>query len=590
MGTTSRRSRLRRFRSFLWPYRWSFAAAALLLALEIPLSASIPLIAQRFFDRALPARDLGLAVRLCLLIAGVSLAAEGANALHGLLLNRLRLGFGFRLRLSVFRHAQRLPLSYFADRDTGYLMARQTEDVTAVEDIFAETTLRAIADAIRAALFVGLLLYLDVVLSLTAFLVVAVLAVLIAAISRPLRAASGRLRESSAQVSAALHDTLSGHALVQAAAGESRIRSIFARHLSALMRDQFRRDSMGLLSVRVSRFGTSIGVSVSLLVGVWRILGGSLTVGGMFAFFLYIGRLYDAVNNLAAANPAIQKALASADRLTEILDAEPAIRDLPGARELPIRRGAIAFRRVSFSYRPGLPVLREVDLEARPGETVALVGPSGAGKSTLVSLIPRLLDADGGAVEIDGVDIRGYRLLSLRRQVALVPQEIFLLNRSVRENLTFGLPGGRRISGERIREAAAAANAHDFIQALPDGYDTMIGERGVKLSGGERQRLAIARELLRDPRILILDEATSHLDAESERLVQEALEKLKRDRTTFVIAHRLSTILDADQILVLDGGRIAARGSHGVLLRESVLYRNLYETQFDIPRARSQSA
>lgn len=590
MSAVPRRSRLRRFKRFLWPYRWSFAGAALFLALEIPFSASIPLIAQRFFDRALPARDLGLAVRLCLLIAGVSLVAEGANALHGLLLNRLRLGFGFRLRLSVFRHVQRLPLAYFSDRDTGYLMARQTEDVSAVEDVFAETTLRAVADAIRAALFVGLLLYLDVVLSLTAFLVVVVLAGLIAAISGPLRAASGRLRESSAQMNAVLHDTLSGHALVQSAAGEIRIRSIFSRHLSALMRDQFRRDSMGLLSTRISRFGTSIGVSVSLLVGIWRILDGSLTVGGMFAFFLYIGRLYDAVNNLAAANPAIQRALASADRLAEVLDAEPSIRDLPGARDLPVRRGAVTFRGVSFAYRPDLPVLREVDLEARPGETVALVGPSGAGKSTLVSLIPRLFDTGGGRIEIDGVDVRDYRLLSLRRQVALVPQEIFLLNRSVRENLTFGLSGARRVTDERIREAARAANADDFIQALPDGYGTMIGERGVKLSGGERQRLAIARELLRDPRILILDEATSHLDAESERLVQEALEKLKQNRTTFVIAHRLSTILDADQILVLDGGRIAARGSHGVLLRESVLYRNLYETQFDAPRARGHGA
>jgi subfamily B ATP-binding cassette protein MsbA len=569
-----------RFLPLIRPDRWRLAVAGSLMALEVPLSIAVPLIARELFDQALPADDFGLAVDLCLLILGVSLVSRILGFLQGFLLMRFRLRFNRRLRLKLFRHFQSLDLAYFLDKDTGYLLSRQVDDVGDLEGVLADTFLSAVVESLRAVFFVVVLFVLEPYLAGSGMLFVAGVVAFNLLSSRPLRRAAGETRETWSLSSTTLYEALSGHFLIRACAAEPHVRALFTSRLVRHLRARYRRD---LLVIALSRLGglvDALGLSLTLLVGIWRILGGHFTVGGMFAFYMILVNLFGVTRALASLNPTLQRSLASAARIGEILDTRPVVRDRPDARPLAIRRGQVAFREVEFSYRPGRPVLQEIELDARPGETVALVGPSGAGKTTLVSLIPRFFDVERGAVEIDGVDVRQYSLRSLRRQVATVPQDVFLLNRSVRDNLVFGLSGGDpRIAQDRIEEAARAANAHQFIRRLPQGYDTLIGERGIKLSGGEKQRLAIARELLRDPRILILDEATSNLDSESERLIQEALERLRRSRTTFIIAHRLSTVLAADHILVLDGGKIVAVGDHASLLDGSPLYRRLYETQ-----------
>jgi subfamily B ATP-binding cassette protein MsbA len=318
-----------------------------------------------------------------------------------------------------------------------------------------------------------------------------------------------------------------------------------------------------------------------MLVVVWygsrEVMGGRLTPGELVGFLGYIGMISQPVNSLVRAFGAWQQALGAADRIFELLDADSLVKDPPDPRVLPKVEGRVTYENVSFAYVPDHPVLEDINLMVEPGEIVALVGPSGAGKTSMVNLLPRFYDPTTGVVRLDGVDLRELSLKDLRQRIGLVPQETILFGVSVRENIRYGRFDAR---DEEIENAAQVANAHDFILGLPDGYDTIIGERGATLSGGQRQRLAIARAVLRSPRLLILDEATSALDTESELLVQEALSRLMQGRTTFIIAHRLSTIRNAHRILVMDGGRIVESGSHTELIKQDGLYRRLYEAQF----------
>jgi len=571
---------IRRFLPFMRPDRVIVIVAGVLMLVEVPFSVVRPLIARHLLDAALPAGDTRLVMLLCLLAAGVSVMNQILSGLASWMLARFHARFSFRVRSHIFRHFQALPLGWFSDKDTGYLMSRQTDDVDNLDGILADTFIRAAMDAIRALFFVVVLVMLDRFLAVTAFLFVAVMFGIQALFSRPLRRASQVTRESWSLSSASLHDSLSGHALIRASAAEPAERRRYTSRLATHLRARFRRDILGMIAGRLSGTAGGVGLALILLVGSWRILEGSFTVGGLFAFFLYLGNLFGATHALASLNPTIQRALASAERIAQLLDTEPAITSPPRAPARVIERGEVEFEEVEFAYRAGEPVLREVSMRAAAGSTVALVGPSGAGKSTFASMVPRFHDVDLGRVRIDGTDVRDMRLRDLRGQIGVVPQDIYLFNRSVWDNLVVGLDRPR-VERSAVEEAARAAHAHDFIRALPEGYDTLIGERGVRLSGGEKQRLAIARELLRDPRVLILDEATSSLDSTAERLVRDALSRLRRSRTSIIIAHRLSTVLAADQILVFDRGEIIARGPHATLLDCCALYRELYETQFD---------
>ena len=343
---------------------------------------------------------------------------------------------------------------------------------------------------------------------------------------------------------------------------------------------------LGALATSSAGFFVALGPALVLWYGGYRVMGGALTIGGLIAFYTYIGKLFSPVFRLAQLNVTFQSALASIDRIFEFLDVEPEVRDAPDA--IPVRdiTGEVRFEGVHFSYQPGEPVLEDISFSVRRGERIAIVGPSGVGKTTIIDLMMRFYDPALGVITLDGTDIRKLAVTSLRSHIGIVSQETFLFNTTIGENIRYG---NRKAGKEEIMEAAGKANIHDFIQELPEGYETLVGDRGVRLSGGERQRLSIARAILKDPRILILDEATSSLDSKSENLIQRALDPIMRDRTTITIAHRLSTVVDSDRILVLSRGRIVERGSHWDLLKEDGVYKMLWEEQMRSEREHTRS-
>ncbi|NLI45632.1 MAG: ABC transporter ATP-binding protein [Acidobacteria bacterium] len=485
------------------------------------------------------------------------------------------------VRNDLFDHIVRQSTLFFARHSTGKLTSRIVNDVDKIQ----ETVSRSLADFARQVLtmvaFVVLLFYIDPYLAGATLVVGPVVAGITSFLGRRIKGYGWHSQEHMAEMTNMLQETMSGHRVVQGfgmEAGESL---------------RFRRMTDGLL-----RFNLKAGRIVSInpplmeLIGVlifvpflvyahFRIQAGALTVGAFAVFLTSLVRLYDPVRRISRMHLGFQQTFASVDRIFEVLEEDERVAERSDAAELPPMRRDIVFDHVSFHYeRPGdepVPVLEAIDLRVPRGEVLAIVGSSGAGKSTLANLIPRFFDPTGGAIRIDGVDLRDVRLDSLRRQIAIVTQETFLFNDTVRNNLSYG---SGDVSADRLEAAARAALAHDFIVKMPQGYDTIIGERGARLSGGERQRLAIARALLRDAPLLVLDEATSSLDSESESLVQQALANLMQNRTTFVIAHRLSTVRNAGRIIVLDRGRIVETGTHDELLALGAVYKKLHDIQF----------
>lgn len=480
------------------------------------------------------------------------------------------------LRQEIYSHIHDMSLAYFTRTPTGEIMTRTTNDVTLVGASVTDLFRNAFREPLNMVGLIALLLIINWKLALLSLVVFPAALYPIVQFGRKMRKRGGQYLQRYTELTTLLQETISGIRIVKAFAMEAYERERFRAHNERLFRALMRISLVDCLTHPVMETLGAIGVVLAVWVGGYLVLTGELTAGGFVAFLGALGSLYQPIKRLSQVNNNVQQCMAGLTRIYQLLDTQPDVAEAPDATVLPAIQDRIEFVGVHFAYDADQPVLADLSLVAKMGQLVAIVGPSGAGKTTLVNLIPRFYDPTRGVVLIDGVDIRGVTLHSLRAQMGIVTQETILFDDTIYNNIAYGRSD---ISAARVEEAARLANAHEFIAALPDGYQTRIGERGVRLSGGQRQRLAIARAILKDPPILILDEATSSLDAESERVVQEALDRVMEHRTTFVIAHRLSTILRADTILVLKDGSIVETGTHASLLARPGVYAQLYETQ-----------
>jgi ATP-binding cassette, subfamily B, bacterial len=482
----------------------------------------------------------------------------------------------FDLAEDLFARFQRRSLLFHKRNAVGDTMSRITTDTWCMYQLTDTVVFAPFHALLTMAGMVFLMAQLDGTLTLLAVAIAPFMVGASFLLGKPLRAAAKLKREIESRIQSHIQQTLTGIPVVQAFGQEERENLSFQKFASEAIRSQQRGALLGSVNSLTSGLITTLGSGVILWVGARHVLGGSLSIGSILVFLVYLNALHAQIKIFANLYTALQGLSASVNRVVEALDAAPEIAEKPTAHALPSLRGAVQFENLWAGYDPDRPVLKNISLDVRPGETIAIVGATGVGKTTLVNLIPRFADPWQGRVLVDGCDVRNVQLKTLREQIAIVLQEPFLFPISVAENIAYGKPGASR---SEIERAAHAANAHQFISALPNGYDTVIGERGGTLSGGERQRIAIARALLRNPPILILDEPTSALDAHTERQIIDALRQLMKDRTTFVIAHRLSTVRRADRIIVLKDGEIVETGTHQELLASRGHYARLHDVQ-----------
>jgi subfamily B ATP-binding cassette protein MsbA len=481
-------------------------------------------------------------------------------------------------RRHLFRHLQHLSVAFFARRRTGELLSRLMNDVTVIQSVVTETPIDSAKQLVTLVGGVAFLLAMNWRLCLLILVLLPVLVLVAKLFGRRLKALSTSIQDQTAALSTLVEEVISGIRIVKSFVQSGREADRFSRQIDQALSLTLRRAAIMAVFIPTISLLTFSAAAAVLWYGGQQVIDGVVTPGDLFAFVLFAGILIGPFSSAARVFAQIKEAQGATERVFAILEAQPDIRDRPDARPLPPVRGQVRAESVSFAYDPRSPVLSHVSFEAQPGELVALVGPTGAGKTTVINLLHRFYDPTQGRVTVDGHDLRDVTLESWYRQVALVPQETILFGGTILDNIRYGRPEAEEAD---VEAASRAAHAHEFISALPDGYGTLVGEKGVNLSGGQRQRIAIARAILKNPRVLLLDEATSSLDTESERLVQEALERLMKGRTTFVVAHRLSTIQRADRILVLDKGLVVEEGSHADLLAGKGLYHYLYTVRMN---------
>ena len=481
------------------------------------------------------------------------------------------------LRSVLYGHIQKLSLAYHDQKRTGDLISRVTSDIDAVQNLISNVLLGMLVNVLTLIGMLGVMFYLNWQFTLIAMVVAPGLFWAVYHYTRRIKEASRDVRRKEGEVVSVLEEVLSSIRVVKAFAREDYEQERFEkRSLESVERSLAARSLKAKLSPLVEVI-VACGTCLVLWWGSRLVVSGALTSGELLVFLLYLGKMYKPMRELSKMTDTISKADVGWERIREVLENEQSVRNLPGARKASKFRGDIQYEHVAFSYTADQPLLKDLSMNIKAGQLAALVGPTGAGKTTIVSLLPRFYDLTSGVIKIDGQDIRNFKIKSVRRQISFVLQESTLFRATIWQNIAYGKPEATR---EEIIRAAQMANAEEFIVRMPEGYDTLVGERGVTLSGGQRQRITIARAIIRNAPILVMDEPSSGLDAESEELVFDALSKLMADRTSIVIAHRLATVSRADVIFVIDGGRVAEQGTHQELLERGGLYSRLYELQF----------
>ena len=570
------RANIGRIFRLLAPYKRKQVQTLLSMVAAVVLSLLLPLILRFLIDDVIGKKQGRLLLPLVGFTLAVFIAASFFNFFTSYLFSLMGQGIVRDVRRALFAHMMRLPFGFFSGQGTGRIMSRVLNDVATIGAVVSTIVLDIfVQSATLLAIFV-IMAVLNWRLAVIASVAIPLYIVLIRFFNKRLRRTSYITMVKHAEVSASLQETLSG---VKEIRSFNRERSEIRKFTGKLADFMFARVWLAVLSNAAIQIGFVVS-SLSTLLIIWyggaSVLQGTLSMGTLIAFWAYLGQLYGPINKLMSVNVQLQDAAAAFTRIDEIFSAQPTVTEKEGARALEGAGGRVEFSGVTFSYGGGRPVLSHISFAISPGERVAIVGRSGCGKTTVASLLVRFYDPDQGAVVLDGLDVRDLRLADLRRSVALVSQDTFLFNASIRDNIEFGREGA---SEAEIEDAARIAGVVDFTSELPEGLASQVGERGVCLSGGERQRIALARAILRNPAVLVLDEATSQLDSRAERQLRATLERVMQGRTSIMIAHRLSTVSGAERILVLEGGTIAEEGTHQSLMEERGIYYSLYEEQ-----------
>lgn len=567
---------LLRLYKVIFPYKHKLLIAMLAMICVAGFTGAQSYLVKDLLDKIFMEKNLFFLQMLPLVVVATFLLKGISYYIYTLLLEQVGQSIIRDFRQDIFNHIHKQSLSFFNQMPTGTLMSRIISDVTLLQQAVSNALVGSIRDLFQVIILLGVVFFMNWRLAMVSFIILPIAAFPIIKFGRLFRKLSTSTQEEVANVSNILHETITGHRIVKAFSKEEYEGKRFFQQVNKLLMLTMKNAKYRCMQHPLMEFIGGVAIATIIWFGGNEVIKGTATPGTFFAFLVALIAAYEPVKGVTSINSTIQQGLAAATRVFTLLDIEPEIQDKKGAVPLPPFTSMIEFSNLTFRYDDESPVLSNINIKVPAGEALAIVGPSGGGKTTFTNLIPRFLDLKEGSIKIDGTDIRDVTVSSLRSQIAMVTQQTILFNDTVRSNIAYG---DQQASEQKIRDAAQAAYALDFIEALPQGFDTVIGEGGARLSGGERQRLSIARAILKNAPILILDEATSALDTESEREVQKALENLMKNRTTFVIAHRLSTIKNASRIIVIKDGAIVEQGTHETLIAQNGEYELLYNMQ-----------